>query len=145
MLQKIHYDMFFDVWDWAGTFRTTQTIPGLELYQIAEALRNLCCDVQFWCTETCELTLVEQAARIHHRLVFIHPYSNGNGRFSRLVSDRYLKAWKCPFPNWSTDLGRDGQCRKRYIAALKEADEGDYVPLTLYITEYGARDLDAKN
>ena len=33
-LKKIHKDMFFDVWDWAGTFRTSQTIPGVFPYQI---------------------------------------------------------------------------------------------------------------
>ena len=140
MLQKIHYEMFFDVWDWAGKFRTTQTIPGVNPHNIPEALRNLCDDVRFWCTESCDLTLIEQAARIHHRLVFVHPYPNGNGRFSRLISDRYLKAWNCSFPNWPTDLNHDGKCRKLYIEALKEADQGDYEPLILYMVEYGAKE-----
>lgn len=138
MLQKIHYDMFCDVWNWAGKFRTTLTIPGMEPYLIPEALRNLCDDVYFWCTESCDLTLAEQAARIHHRLAFIHPYPNGNGRFSRLVSDRYLKAWKCPFPIWPVDLNRDGKYRKIYIEALRNADKGDYGPLLLYMKEHGA-------
>ncbi len=132
--------MLFDVWEWAGEFRATQTIPGKKPWQISGDLEALCRDVCFWCTEACELTLVEQAASIHHRLVFIHPYLNGNGRFSRLVSDRYLKAWKCSFPNWPTELNRDGQRRKRYIAALKSADKGDLEPLTLYMTDCGARD-----
>lgn len=91
-LQKIHRDMFGDVWDWAGKFRRTMTSPGIPPYQIPVALAQLCDEVQFWCNEACELTLLEQAARIHHKLVWIHPYSNGNGRFSRLVADRYLKA-----------------------------------------------------
>jgi len=140
MLQKIHHDMFFDVWNWVGKFRQTQTIPGVDPYQIPEALKNLCDDVQFWCAESCDLTLIEQAARIHHRLAFIHPYTNGNGRFSRLVSDRYLKAMKCSFPNWPTDMIRDGKCRKRYIEALKDADNGDYGPLILYMVEYDAKE-----
>ena len=141
MLQKIHHEMFFKVWDWAGKFRTTQTIPGIEPYRIPEALRNLCDDVIFWCTEKNNLTLIEQAARIHHRLVFIHPYPNGNGRFSRLISDRYLKAKKCPFPNWPADLNKDGQYRKRYIEALKMADKGDYYPLITYMKENGVSEL----
>ena len=140
MLRKIHRDMFSDVWDWAGKFRTTQTNPGIEPYQINGALADLCHDVQFWCHEACELTLLEQAAKIHHRLVYIHPYPNGNGRFSRLVSDRYLKAWKCPFPIWPIDMNKDGPCRKRYISALKEADMGCYEPLVLYMTEHGAKE-----
>lgn len=138
MLKKIHHAMFCNVWNWAGKFRSNQTIPGVVPYQIPDALRNLCDDVQFWCTESRDLTIVEQAARIHHRLVFIHPYSNGNGRFSRLVADRYLKAWKCPFPNWPIDLNQDGKCRKQYIEALRGADCGDYVPLILYMKENGA-------
>jgi Fic-DOC domain mobile mystery protein B len=139
-LKKIHSDMFSEVWDWAGKFRTTQTIPGIPPYLISEALKNLCEDVLFWQKEESELSLLERAAIIHHRLVFIHPYSNGNGRFSRLVSDRYLKSLKCSFPNWPVDLGEDGEHRKQYISALKKADEGDYIPLVLYMSEHGAKE-----
>lgn len=132
-LQKIHYDMFHDVWDWAGKFRTTQTCPGIKPYQIYGAFAHLCDDVLYWCKGESDLTTVEQAAKIHHQLVYIHPYPNGNGRFSRLVSDRYLKACKYPFPNWPVDLNKDGQSRKQYIAALKSADIGDYEPLIHYM------------
>ena len=135
-LQKIHRDMFSDVWEWAGKFRTTQTCPGINPHQIQHALAYLCDDVMFWCTEKSDLTCLEQAVRIHHRLVFIHPYANGNGRFSRLVSDRYLKSLKQQFPSWPIDLGEDGRYRKRYIAALREADEGDFDPLISYTKEY---------
>lgn len=134
-LKKIHYDMFCDVWDWAGEFRNTQTIPGMPSYQIVEALENLCCDVFFWCNESCNLSVIEQAAIIHHRLVFIHPFLNGNGRFSRLVSDRYLKSFKCPFPDWPTDLNKDGRHRKSYIKALQKADQGNIKPLVYYMEE----------
>lgn len=141
-LQKIHHEMFSDVWSWAGKFRTTQTIPGVKPNLIHETMRNLCDDVRFWCRESCNLTRIEQAAIIHHRLVFIHPYPNGNGRFSRLVSDRYLKAMRCSFPNWPTDLNHDGKCRRKYIEALREADQGSFEPLILYMLEYGARELE---
>ncbi len=132
-LQKMHRDMFCDVWDWAGKFRMTQTCPGIKPYQIQSALAHLCEDVLFWSTEESDLSLLERAAKIHHRLVFIHPYVNGNGRFSRLVADRYLKAFGHPYPNWPIDLDRDGEYRKRYIEVLGEADAGSYEPLILYI------------
>lgn len=140
MLQKIHLDMFSDVWDWAGKFRKTQTLPGMKPHQIQSALANLCQDVQFWCNETCSLTILEQAAKIHHQLVYIHPFPNGNGRFSRLISDRYLKAWKCFFPNWPVDLDKDGECRRKYIEVLRKADIGDLEPLVLYMIQHGAKD-----
>ena len=138
-LKKIHYDMFFDVWDWAGSFRTTQTSPGIEPYQILMALEQLCQDVSYWCSQDCGLTIVDQAARIHHRLVYIHPYPNGNGRFSRLVSDRYLKSWKCSFPKWPIGIGKNGSTRKNYIRALQRADLGEYDDLISYMKKYGAK------
>lgn len=134
-LQNIHYEMFNDVWEWAGQFRKTQTCPGIKPHQIYLALTHLCDDVQYWSQAECELTIMERAAKIHHQLVFIHPYPNGNGRFSRLVSDRYLKACKSTFSDWPVDLNRDGQSRKQYIAALRRADVGDYGPLVLFMTE----------
>ena len=79
-LKKIHKAMFFQVWDWAGSFRNFQTIPGVKFYQIQNTLKDLCDDVLFWNSEGCEMTFIEQAARIHHRLVYIHPFANGNGR-----------------------------------------------------------------
>lgn len=139
-LQKIHHDMLGEVWDWAGTFRRVQTIPGVSPYRIRGDLENLCNDVSFWRHEGAELTFLEQAARIHHQLVFIHPFPNGNGRFARLVADRYLKAWKCPIPHWPTDLNNNGQRRRPYIESLKEADRGNLEPLICYMEDHGGRD-----
>lgn len=139
-LQKVHQEMFCDVWDWAGSFRHTQTIPGIEAYRISGALETLCLDVKYWCEEGAGMGQIEQAARIHHRLVYIHPYPNGNGRFSRLVADRYLRALNCSFPNWPIDLEKEGRARKAYIIALKKADQGDYKPLVEYMETYGAKE-----
>lgn len=79
-------------------------------------------------------------ARVHHRLVSIHPFENGNGRFSRLVSDRLLLAWRCPHPIWPSNLGERSGERKEYINALKCADQGDYSPLISLMKKFGARD-----
>lgn len=134
-LQKIHYDMFCDVWDWAGKFRKTETCPGIKPFQIPFSLGQLCDDVQFWLGGGGNFTPLEQAVKIHHRLVFIHPFANGNGRFSRLVSDRFLKFFKCAIPQWPIDLDKNGLYRKKYITALREADKGNYEPLELYVRE----------
>ncbi|MCK5614544.1 mobile mystery protein B [Candidatus Pacearchaeota archaeon] len=99
-LQKVHLNMLGEVWDWAGRFRTTNTIPGVVPYRIRSDLEGLCAEVSYWSSNAVELTLLEQAARIHHRLVFIHPFPNGNGRFSRLVADRFLKACRLSSPQW---------------------------------------------
>ena len=139
-LKKIHRDMFFNVWDWAGTFRTSQTISGVLTYQIQNALKELSDDVLNWNTEGCEMTFIEQAARIHHRLVYIHPFPNGNGRFSRVIADRYLKSMKCIFPIWPQEIQRNCDARKEYISSLKTADIGDYSLLIDFIKKFGAQE-----
>jgi fido (protein-threonine AMPylation protein) len=50
-LLQIHREMFCDVWEWAGKFRTTQTAPGIAPYQIGSSLEQLCQDVRAWCLD----------------------------------------------------------------------------------------------
>lgn len=138
-LQKVHRDMFCDVWDWAGKFRTTQTCPGIKPYEIVAGLNSLCEDVKFWCDQN-DMSMIEQAARVHHRLVYIHPFTNGNGRFSRLIADRYLKSGKCIFPTWPTEIGEEGQNRMDYINSLREADKGNIQPLIAFMKKFGAKE-----
>ncbi|MCB1114203.1 MAG: mobile mystery protein B [Chlamydiia bacterium] len=137
-LKEVHQEMFSLVWDWAGSFRTHRTIPGIEPYQIPEALHNLCEDVRFWSNLDDNTLYIEQAAIIHHRLVFIHPFSNGNGRFSRVIADRFLKSKGCKIPIWPVDISEGSERRKQYIQSLRSADKGDLIPLQKYMIECGA-------
>jgi len=98
--------------------------------------------VRYWCENKCELTFIEQAARIHYQLAWIHPFQNGNGRFARLVSDRYLKAWKCQFPIWPVELQNEENFRKQYISSLKSADAGNYDELINFMRKCGAKEPD---
>lgn len=73
----------------------------------------------------------EIAVRFHHRLVFIHPFPNGNGRFSRLAANllgKQMKARPLSFAQSQMDL-READLRRKYIEALKAADLGDYQKL----------------
>ena len=73
----------------------------------------------------------EIAVRFHHRLVSVHPFPNGNGRHARLMTDLLLaNVFGCPRFTWgSENLSKAGEARRRYIASLHAADEGDYGPL----------------
>ena len=86
----------------------------------------------YWSAISCDLSPIEQATRIHHRLVWIHPFPNGNGRFARLIADMYLKSLGCTHPTWPVDLQNDSPDRKRYINTLKAADKGDFGPLIAF-------------
>jgi len=54
--------------------------------QIQPRLQDLCEDVRAQ-LEHQSYSLDEIAARFSHRLVWIHPYPNGNGRLSRTMAD----------------------------------------------------------
>lgn len=139
-LYSIHHAMFCDVWKWAGKTRTSITSIGVNPPLISVRLAELCHEVNAWSKEPVELTFLERAARIHHRLVYIHPFENGNGRFARLIADRYLIFWKCAYSIWPSNLYREGKSRSFYIEALKEADRGNYDSLIQFMHEHKARD-----
>lgn len=134
--RKIHVAMFGHVWSWAGTWRKSITNIGIKPEFIPMRLSELCAQVISWDLEPVEWTPLEKSARIHHRLVSIHPFENGNGRFSRLVADRYLLAHKLPHPVWPSEIGKEGEVRNRYILSLQAADKGDFQLLVGLMQEF---------
>ena len=78
--------MFGDVWRWAGQYRTTPRNIDVDAYRIATDVRHTVDDARYW-VEHETYSPDEIAVRFSHRLVAIDPFSNGNGRFSRLVGD----------------------------------------------------------
>jgi fido (protein-threonine AMPylation protein) len=78
------------------------------------------------------MTPEEFAVRLHHRVVKIHPFRNGNGRHSRLLADLVLSKHFGIEPfTWggSAQLGTGDPHRQPYLEGLKSADRGDYGPL----------------
>jgi Fic-DOC domain mobile mystery protein B len=128
-LLLLHEKMFGDTWTWAGKLRSKETLPvGVSPVQIRPDLVTLFADVQAQLDHR-TWRLMEIAARFHHRLVYIHPFPNGNGRFSRTMTDLLLFRSECPRFAWGADLQRAGEARAKYISALQAADKQDYRPL----------------
>ena len=68
-------------------------------------------------------TKVVAAAALHHRLAWIHPFQDGNGRVIRLLTDCYMRCSGFGgYGLWSITrgFGRDTQA---YYAALSQADK----------------------
>ena len=128
-LQTLHRRMFGDTWSWAGTIRKKETSPvGVAPENIRPEVKTLLEDVDAQIKDG-TWSIEEIAARFHHRIVYIHPFPNGNGRFSRTITDLLLsQAGKDGF-TWGDDLEQDGAARELYIAALQTADKKDYGPL----------------
>lgn len=128
-LRELHKKMFGDVWKWAGTYRNSERNIGVAPFQIPIKLMQLFDDVKFW-IENKTYSNREIAVRLHHKLVQIHPFPNGNGRVSRLMADLVLEKLEGTKLYWgNTNLVNVSEIRRSYIAALRKADAGDYTGL----------------
>jgi Fic-DOC domain mobile mystery protein B len=131
-LCQLHRRMFTNVWKWAGQFRKTPRNIGVEAWHIGPQLRELLDDVRYW-IENKTFGPDEIAVRFHHRLVFIHPFPNGNGRLSRLAADLLIVQLGGERFTWgSGNLVAIADLRRRYIDALRAADGHAIEPLIAF-------------
>jgi Fic-DOC domain mobile mystery protein B len=129
-LFDLHRRMFDGVWRWAGEARRRQTNLGVAPGQIRVAVRQAMDDAQAWHVHDA-FPIDGRAIRLHHGLVAVHPFPNGNGRATRLFADLYLVACgQAPF-TWASGaiLSAPDTTRALYLAALRMADAGDMEPL----------------
>jgi Fic-DOC domain mobile mystery protein B len=132
-LNDLHKRMFGRVWKWAGQYRRTGKNIVANAYRIPIELRNLLDDARFW-IEHGTYEPDEIVARFHHRLVWIHPFPNGNGRHARTAADLLLVAMGRPRFTWGREnLVDAGQTRHAYVDALRAADAHDYGPLLAFV------------
>lgn len=132
---ELHKRLFGSVWKWAGTFRRTEKNIGVDPIQVAIQLRQLLDDAKYW-VEHGTYAPKELAARFHHKLVFIHPFPNGNGRHARIMADAVLtKLLNQPAIDWAGGyrLEAMNERRDQYIAALRAADGHDMSALLEFV------------
>jgi len=132
---ELHKRLFGSVWKWAGTFRRTEKNIGVDPAQVAIQLRQLLDDAKYW-VEHGTYSPKELAARFHHKLVFIHPFSNGTGRHARIMADSVLtKLLNEPAIDWAGGyrLEAMNERRNQYIAALRAADGHDMSALLEFV------------
>lgn len=134
---QLHREMFGDVWAWAGQLRRAETNIGVPPIQIEHHLYNLFGNVPYWAS----LSWMEQVARLHHGAVYIHPFTNGNGRWSRMLVNIWLRLNDQPITRWpETTLGDASTIRGDYLTAMRNADQGDFDRLIELHTRYTMRE-----
>lgn len=74
--------------------------------------------------------LIHFLAWIHHRFLWIHPFKDYNGRIGRLLINAVLLNLNLPPIELKVETKAG---RKKYIHALKNADEGNYSSLEAII------------
>lgn len=132
-IKQLHQKMFDKTWRWAGKFRTSHKNIGIDWSHISTRVHELCDDIQYQVAHQ-SYSFDEIAARLHHRLIAIHPFSNGNGRHSRCLTDLFLTLQGAPKFSWGqSNLYENSVIRDQYIKALRTADRHDYRVLLEFV------------
>ena len=130
--RTLHKRMFGAVWRWAGTYRTSDKNIGVPHWELSVRLHEVYENTRYW-IEHKSYPADEIAVRFHHALVFVHPFPNGNGRWSRLMADLLIVVLGHERFSWGrSHLRSADQTRAAYIAALKSADQYDFGPLLAF-------------
>lgn len=125
--------------EWAGKYRTSNVLITGTDHKPPEAIEvpTLMGDLIDWLRkEKTKLHPVELSAILHHRMVHIHPFFDGNGRTARLTMNVFLLQNGYPLV---IILKND---RKKYYRVLALADKGEYIPLVTFIAQAVERSLD---
>lgn len=134
-LYKIHKEMFGNVWKWAGKKRRTGKNIGVDKTQIDIELKKLLDDLEYWLDQN--MNSLEISARLHHRLVYINPFNNGNGRWARFIVNLFLKDHLNSYLDFpENELLLTTEIRNTYITALQKADNLNYQPLIDFQKKY---------
>lgn len=124
--RSLHRQMFNKVWKWAGKYRTTNKNLGVNPNEIQPQLIGVFGNVRYWIEhETYPPDAI--AARFHRDIVWIHPFPNGNGRWTRLMADLLAVRLGQPRFTWGgSALRAPDETRRAYIESLRAADNHDY-------------------
>lgn len=125
--------------EWAGRYRNARVIisgakhtPPNAL-QVTQKMQNL---INWLNSQKNKTNIIELAALLHHKLVYIHPFFDGNGRTARLSMNLLLMQAGYPLV---IILKND---RKKYYDVLDKADNGEYEPLIKFVAQSVERSLD---
>lgn len=125
--------------EWAGKYRNSDVfIAGSDhkppnALEVPILIRNA---IKWLNQNTRKIHPVELSALFHHKLVYIHPFFDGNGRTARLVTNLLLMQAGYPLV---VILKND---RKKYYQVLSKADKNDYVSLVCFMAQGVQRSLD---
>lgn len=125
--------------EWAGRYRNANVIIGganhtpPDALLVPQKMRDL---ISWLNSQKGKTNIVELSALLHHKLVHIHPFFDGNGRTARLTMNLLLMQAGYPLV---IILKND---RKKYYDVLDKADSGKYEPLVKFIAQAIERSLD---
>ncbi len=125
--------------EWAGKYRNGRVLIGgaRHIPPSADKVPKKMEELIIWLKQNKKrLHIIELAALLHYKLVYIHPFFDGNGRVARLAMNLLLMRGSYPLV---IVLKND---RKKYYRVLNQADEGNLAPFVNFIAQAVERSLD---
>lgn len=125
--------------EWAGKYRNSNVKIGgadhvpPDAIEVVGKMDDL---IKWLANSRKKLHIIELTTLFHHKLVYIHPFFDGNGRTARLAMNLLLMQQGFPL---AIILKND---RKKYYRVLDQADKKNLVPLVRFIAQAVERSLD---
>jgi cell filamentation protein len=128
-----HSQWLGEVYPWAGEYRQVNIGKGGFMFAMAAQVPRLMQEFErdvlarySPCIFDKLEDVLEALAITHCELVLIHPFREGNGRLSRLLSQLMALQAGLPLLNFS---GIKGKKREEYFAAVRASMSRDYAPM----------------
>lgn len=127
-IQKVHEVVTRGILESAGQYRTRNVrIVGAPRSppDYTKIIREM--DLLLNRLKKCDYSIIKRDAYLHHQLVMIHPFIDGNGRVARLIGNLYLIQQGYP------PIILPVQKQLEYYSALREADLGHIDQIVQFI------------
>lgn len=128
-----HRQWLGEVYPWAGEYRQVNVSKGSFVFAMAAQVPRLMREFEREvlarytpCVSNNPEKVLDALAITHCELVLIHPFREGNGRVSRLLSTLMALQAGLPLLNFS---GVKGRQREAYFAAVQAGMGRDYAPM----------------
>lgn len=129
LLLELHRISFGPIFpDWAGRYRTEERQTSSHKFPphhlVPELVRTFFDDLAERLVHDSDP--IDLVAWAQHRVIWIHPFNDYNGRTGRLFGNLLMLRLGLPLAEIAVE---DEKSRKEYVAAMKSADNHDYGPL----------------
>ncbi|PWJ45162.1 Fido, protein-threonine AMPylation domain-containing protein [Quadrisphaera granulorum] len=118
-LRHLHRSLYNDIWQWAGTYRRHEINIGVAPELVAVEVRQGLDSIAYRWEHTDDWTPRVLGMAVHAEIVRIHPFTDGNGRTTRLLADLVFAAAQ---GTESPDLFDWDVDKADYIALLRQYD-----------------------
>lgn len=119
-LRELHHRLYSSVWTWGGQYRRYLYNIGIDWPGIPGEVRGTMETIRYRWEHTKDWSPHELGIAAHAELVRIHPFSDGNGRSTRLLADLIFAAAQdfdeVELYDWQID-------KPRYVELLRAYDQ----------------------